>query len=134
MKNITLYWICFRSDPTAQMFLEYLLILRLSSYPETETIFSSFLLSKYPSNVLSAEINLFFQTKTSYCSISSFIPNLYKFNLLFFSLIIPLRSSIFVLVILCPPLPPPSFYKWMSVLQYLAKFTFLCVDFTAIQR
>lgn len=76
----------------------YLFILGLSLHPEV-----FFLSWKYPSNLLSAEINFFFQTKISYCSISSFSPNPYKFNLLFFSLITPLNSFIFVLVILCPP-------------------------------
>lgn len=79
----------------------YLFLSGLSLHPEVETFFSFFLLLKYPSNLLSAQINLFFQTKTSYCSISSFIPNPCNFNLLFFSLIIPLSSFIFVHVILC---------------------------------
>lgn len=81
---------------------KYLLILGLSLHLEVETLFPSLLLLKYPSNLLSTEINLFFQTKTSYCSISSFILNPYKFILLFLSLIIPLSSFIFVLVNLCP--------------------------------
>lgn len=95
--------------------MEYLFILGLFLYPKVETFFSSFLLLKYPSDLLSAEINLFFQTRTSYCSISSLIPNLCKLNLLTFSLIIPLSSFIFV----CSP--TPVLYNSMSVSQYKGK-------------
>lgn len=92
----------------------YLFILRLSLHPEVETLFSSFLLLKYPSNLLSAERNLFFQTKTSYCSISSsFIPNPYKFNLSFFFLTAPPSSFIFVLSFSVPP--PSSQFLQMNV-------------------
>lgn len=99
-----------------------LIYLRIIFILEVKTFFSSFLFLKYPSDLLFAEMNLFSQTNTSYCSTSSFIPSLCKLNLLTFSLIIPLRSFVFVCACPCvmPP-SPPVLYNWMSVLEYQGK-------------